>query len=339
MSSKNLTIPNILILDLDNTIIGSSIYHMYYNDLKGFLLNLSSKNKIKMKMEDHNKLKNKNLKYDDIMRPGFIEFINFIKDEIPNSEVFIYSAATLNYITSYIEYIEKNHRIKINRPFFSRNQTLVESNAEKQEIDFKKSLNLVIGKVKSLLNKKYPDLKKINMTTLLTNNVMFIDNRSDILVDNEENLLVCPDYNFKALLEFNRLIPEYLYSNKMINTYIHGYINDGVKDKLIYEYREGLNKYEYKEKYYAWLSSKYNIAKKDLNKKNEDKFYQTMIHILSKYKAYSGVFGRKNIQLYKKYINSINKKKSSSKESKSSELKQALKSLKSKNIKKIKIKK
>lgn len=334
MGSGSLVVPNILILDLDNTIIGSSIYHIYYNDLKGFLLNLSSKNKIKMKMEDHNKLKNKNLKYDDIMRPGFVDFIKFIKDDIPNSEVFIYSAATLNYITSYIEYIEKTHRIKVNRPFFNRNQTLVESNSEKQEIDFKKSLNIVVGKIKSLLSKKYPDLKKINMITLLINNVMFIDNRNDVLVDNEENLLVCPDYNFKALLEFNKLIPDYLSNNKMINTYIHGYINDGVKDKLVYEFRDGLNKYEYKEKYYAWLSSKYHNAKKDLQKKDNDTFYQNIIYILSKYKTSNGVFGRKNIQLYKKYINSINKKSVNKDKDKTK-----IKDKKHSNIKKIKIKK
>jgi len=321
---KTLVIPNILILDLDNTIIGSSIYHSDYLELKEFLLNLAARKKIKMKVEDFNKLKNKSLKYDDILRPYFVEFINYCNKNIPNLEIFIYSAGTLDYVTKYIDYIEKNHNLKFNRPIFSRNQTLTESNAEKVEIDFKKSLNLIVSKIISKLSLKYNDLKKTGVQEIFDNYLMFIDNRPDVLVDNEENQLVCYDYNFKSLIEINKLIPDYLYNNKIINKFLHNYINEQKKDKIIYEYSENDNKYQYKEKYYAWLSNKYRVFQKELLKKTKDDFYSKLICALSKNKGTKYIFSRKNIAEYQKIYKKKSMKKNKIKMSKSTQNKKII---------------
>jgi hypothetical protein len=117
----------ILILDLDNTIIGDITYQALSYNLGERLK--ATENTLTYNRNTINKIISLNYKKNTgIIRPNFIKFFNFIKLKIPNILIFIYTASTKEWANKEILWIEKNNKIKFNRPLFTRENCKLQNN-------------------------------------------------------------------------------------------------------------------------------------------------------------------------------------------------------------------
>ena len=109
-------IPYIFVFDIDNTIIGDVGYCTSEH-----YLNTISRNK--------SKSKNKNINdYSDdlqngLLRPYFIDFINFCKKNYKPSLFYINTKSTTKWANVIVKNIENVCKIKFSKPIFTREDT------------------------------------------------------------------------------------------------------------------------------------------------------------------------------------------------------------------------
>ena len=123
-----------------------------------------------------------------LARPYFVTFYKTMKEIYPESEFFIYTAASKRWTEMLIDIYEKEFDIKFNRPLFTRCYC---ANQKKKDIEY---ILYVIGKV---LQDKYPT----NSLYMLRRRVLLIDNNpKDYSKPREgcEYLIKCPTYSFKV---------------------------------------------------------------------------------------------------------------------------------------------
>lgn len=162
--------PNILILDMDGTIIGNSSFQTAEYEIH---------NALKVKQNP------KSISYallNGLLRPHVESFLKYCNSE--GYEMYIYTAAEHKWASYILAAIEKTLKIKFNRPFFTRNHCDVNSSTSK-------SLKSISKKIYQKLKTKY-DLKSPNE---IDDRILFIDN-SDVLCRHEkQKWLVCPTFN------------------------------------------------------------------------------------------------------------------------------------------------
>jgi hypothetical protein len=197
---NNNKLPYIFILDLDNTIIGISNCCNYellildiifkYCKINNIIINCDKKLDIIDELNE------------GLLRPYFIDFINFIKNKYIDVEIYIYSKGSYNYIYGgIIDNIEKISKIKFNKPYFSRNHS---NHGEKL-------LGTIIDKIFKQLIKKYPLLKiDENKKKVFDNQLVFIDDIPNNLKDFPNKQIICPEYKYT---------PYYNIKEKLIRKY------------------------------------------------------------------------------------------------------------------------
>ena len=177
--------PYIFILDLDQTIIGDCYYPVTRYTLFESMKKQGKKTPPLYKTAiPHSYSKNSFL-----IRPGFANFIKEMQSHYKSVEFYIYTASMKNWALHEINWIEKALNIKFNRPIFTREDCIYDSNS------YKKSLNKIMPRIWRSL-KKYT-LTKEDRIHIMHNQVMIIDN-SNVYVDFKEKLLLCPNYNYIA---------------------------------------------------------------------------------------------------------------------------------------------
>ena len=251
--------PYIFLLDLDGTIIGDcsyqcDIYNIQEIIKKNSQTNFKSKTICEKHLNDSYNLESR------LIRPFFSNFIVAMKKLYPNCFFFIYTASEKSWAHKEINIIEKQNNFKFNRPLFTRDNCILDSNG-----NMKKS----VIKIKPLLLKAM----KVNKTYNIDKKILIIDN-NNTFIDYKENLLICPTYNY---IKFNNLwdsIPdEYLE-----NSDLKAFVSILISSKKIHNIRS--KKSEFQDRVHKWLYKKYRkINRYNTSFKNDTFWKDLILHI------------------------------------------------------------
>jgi hypothetical protein len=255
------TTPYIFILDLDNTIIGDCKYQC---ELYSLLLALK-KVKVKSTIVDEAIIKAYKKK-SKLIRPYFLTFINNIKKYYPNSSIFIYTASQKDWAVKEIEIIEKSLDIKFERPLFTRDDCIMGG-----DMCYKKSIKKVLPKIITNLKKNKKQITDIN------NKILIIDDKNTY-IDFNDNLLICPAYNYILFDNIWEKIPKISLKYDTIKNLLKSFI----KYELISPINLSLYEYNMKKMkmMYKWLYTKCNAINEYNNNYENDKFWRKLTKIL-----------------------------------------------------------
>lgn len=268
------TLPYIFILDIDNTIIGNItncigewiiLNHIHkYCKMNNIIANCKKKLDIIDELNE------------GLLRPYFIDFINFIKQKYINVEIYLFTKSSYKWINDggYIENIEKICKTKFNKPYFTRENSL----------DGEKLLGNIFDIIIKNLQRKYPLLKiDENKKKVFDNQLVFIDDIPNNLNDYPHKQILCPKYNYT---------PYYNIKEKIIKKYnIKFDIFDNQKILEIFEeveipiYNKNGSKYQQDIEFINLTEIK-NIRSAELlnNTTLNDTFFKDLIIILNKNK-------------------------------------------------------
>lgn len=182
------TVPLIIILDLDGTIIGDITPQIMSYELSKALKTVNSNsNKDSKYVFDMTEFKSK-LTH-GLIRPYFEVFIKSLLNNIANVEFFVYTASEKSWAELMIKNIEQCIGIKFNRPIFSRQYCV------SQDKQYKKSLRFIGPTLTRSLKKKYGIMFSQND---LSSNILIIDNNNVYHSFDQRQLIVCPSYNYRV---------------------------------------------------------------------------------------------------------------------------------------------
>jgi len=246
--------PYIFILDLDGTIIGNCKYQTWYT----YILNLAKFKKIKLNKDEQFK---KSYNYSSkLMRPYFGLFMKTIRKHYPESLIYIYTASTKDWATIEIKTMEKENKIKFNRPIFARQDCIIDDKG-----NFMKSIDSILEKIKKC-NKNI---------TIDRNKVIFVDD-SDVYLDNKDKQIFCPRYNYKQFIDYSLLLKNDMFENEYVNKELNGMIKQG----LLNPYWNNSSISITDERKYKWLYK--NLKKINIENKEylNDNFWETLAKAL-----------------------------------------------------------
>jgi hypothetical protein len=292
-------LPFIIIFDIDHAIIGNVSTVVEEWRMLQDIHNICKKKGINAKcpspeMKDfQDELKN------GLLRPNVSDFITFCNTKFKNAEVFLYTNSSYSWTNGGLgKNIEKALKIKINRPFFTRENSL----------SMGKSLANTYPIMMKSLAKRYPSLKDADVSEyVLQNRLVFIDDIADNIIQYKGRQLVCPKYNFWNKYDiYDRLITTYkiapaVFDDKDILEYLH--------DKGILVYNANGNAYQRNKEYIAIAKvyhalhdeierkQKTQVKKKDTeqSEQSEDTYFKDLIKELSKKKISDDILTDKNI--------------------------------------------
>ena len=266
--------PFIIIFDIDQTIIGNVNMQSKENDLLEFIYNTCKKKGI------NNECQNIDLDMQEelnngLLRPYVRDFITFCDKKLKNVEVFFYTNSNYKWTNKILgKSIEKALNIKINRPFFTRENSMTQ--------DLKKSLANVYPLIIKSLLKKYPSMKdEKNTEYILNNRTIFIDDIKNNIISYTNRQLVCPAYDYYSYYNiYEKLITKYkmdpkIFNNKDILKYME------YNDIYIYNKNGSLHQ---KNKDYVNIANMYKTKHSQLStelSKDTDTYFKDLITKLS----------------------------------------------------------
>jgi len=257
------------ILDLDGTIIGDCIYQSEIYKIYLILNKLGIKIKINEILEESYKDKSK------LIRPYFRYFIEKMREMYPTSKYYIYTASDKKWALKEIELIEKNMKIKFNRPIFTRNDCI---KIEKEnKIEYKKSIESIKKKIK-----------------IEEGEIIIIDD-NDVYIDTNKLILKCKCYNYKYFCNYWEYIPIKRIKNKIFINYLEILIKN---KRLNPSYEKESNKD--KIEYYKWLYEKCADINKSNKKYKKDKFWLNLTNIIINNRI--SIMNENSIKFIKKHI-------------------------------------
>lgn len=266
--------PFIIIFDIDQTIIGNVNMQSKENDLLEFIYNTCKKKGI------NNECQNIDLDMQEelnngLLRPYVRDFITLCDKKFKNVEVFFYTNSNYKWTNKILgKSIEKALNIKINRPFFTRENSMTQ--------DLKKSLANVYPLIIKSLLKKYPSMKdEKNTEYILNNRTIFIDDIKNNIISYTNRQLVCPAYDYYSYYNiYEKLITKYKMDPKIFNNKdILKYMEDN--DIYIYNKNGSLHQ---KNKDYVNIANMYKTKHSQLStelSKYTDTYFKDLITKLS----------------------------------------------------------
>jgi hypothetical protein len=280
--------PFIIIFDIDQTIIGNIGMQSRENDLLEFIFNICKKKGINNECQNIDLDMQAELK-NGLLRPYIRDFITFCDKKFKNVEVFFYTNSSYKWTNKILgKNIEKALNIKVNRPFFTRENSMTQ--------DWKKSLANVYPLIIKSLLKKYPSMKdEKNTEYLLNNRTIFIDDIKNNIISYTNRQLVCPAYDYYSYYDiYEKLITKYKMDPKIFN------------DKEILKYMENnficiYNKNGsvlQKNKDYVNIANMYKTKHSQLStelSKDTDTYFKDLITELSKKSVSDNYLSNKDI--------------------------------------------
>jgi hypothetical protein len=238
--------PYVFILGVDRCILGDLVYNKCEYDMYRALNNIH---------------RDKNVKYDtkiDLLRPGVLDFIEFIKKKYKNScEIYIHSNSDPYWINDVVgPYLQK--QFKINKPYFTN------ANNINNNFQLEKVYNDTI----------YPMLvKKYKLSSPNINNVVFI-NKADILLTHKDRQIILPIYEKQQYINiYDKMInlfgKDTFDNEKMLKTY------NTLSDQI--SYFNLINDINEKDEVYRKLISLYNMRVVELTNAKTDTYFSTLI--------------------------------------------------------------
>ena len=266
--------PFIIIFDIDKTIIGDISIVEKERALLGYIYNVCKKKGVSAKCPSMDLIDIQDVLKDELLRPNVSDFINFCDTKFKNVEVFFYTNSAYSWTNDFIgKNLEKALKIKINRPFFTRENSMSGT--------MKKSLANIYPIIIGTLAKRYPSLNDGDIAEYVLNNrTVFIDDIKDNIFAYTNRQLVCPAYNYTPYYDiYEKCITKYkmspqIFDDKDILQYM--------SDNTIPIYNINGNAWQQSKEYIA-ISNMYYTKHAEISKiKNTDTYYKDLIAELSK---------------------------------------------------------
>ena len=214
--------PFIIILDIDQTIIGTVNQLCKEREVLEYIYNLCKKRRLEKCIRQNN-VDMQNELNDGLLRPYIKEFIQYCNSKFKNAEIFFYTNSSYNYTNTFLATnVEKALKVKVNKPYFTRENSMIINGK------YKKSLvNIFPFIIKSLV-KKYPIMKnEKNIDYIIHNRFVFIDDIKENTFEYENRQIICPRYDFRyyndipeKLLNKYKMNPE-IFNSRDILEYLH----------------------------------------------------------------------------------------------------------------------
>lgn len=214
--------PFIIILDIDQTIIGTVNQLCKEREVLEYIYNLCKKRRLEKCIRQNNVDMQKELN-DGLLRPYIKDFIVYCNNKFKNAEIFFYTNSSYNYTNTFLATnVEKALKVKVNKPYFTRENSMIINGK------YKKSLvNIFPFIIKSLV-KKYPIMKNEKIIDyIIHNRFVFIDDIRENTFEYEHRQIICPRYDFRyyndipeKLLNKYKMSPE-IFNNREILEYLH----------------------------------------------------------------------------------------------------------------------
>jgi hypothetical protein len=204
--------PFIIIFDIDKTIIGSIDIVVKERALLEYIYNVCKKKGVSAKCPSMDLIDIQDVLKEELLRPNVSDFINFCDKKFRNAEIFFYTNSGYAWTNDFIgKNLEKALKIKINRPFFTRENSMNET--------MKKSLANIYPTIISTLAKRYPSLNDGDVAEYVLNNrTVFIDDIKDNIFAYTNRQLVCPAYNYTPYYDiYERCITKYKMSPQIFD--------------------------------------------------------------------------------------------------------------------------
>ena len=254
----------VFILDLDGSVIGNCYYQSILLKIEYIL----KKNNIKINI--NNALNNAYKKKNKLLRPYFAYFMENMKKHFPNSYFYIYTASEKTWANRQIPIIEKQNNVKFDRPIYTRNDCIKDSNNNN-----KKS-------IRKILKKKHKNSE-----------IMIVDD-NDVYIDYPDNIIKCPSYNYTYFEDFWNFINE----KYLLIPNIKNYFYDLRKENIISPYPINNSNMNQKIESYKWLYDK--CEKINKSNTNDDNFWKNLTNIIIKHNITQ--FNKKTIKTINNYF-------------------------------------
>jgi len=210
------TLPYIVVLDWDGTIAGRVDFQSQkYSMAQNF-------KKFGLKVKADAKVPKAFLPTQNLIRPGFANFITELTQYFNNNiYFFVYTASEKNWAYKEIQWVEKAHGFKFQRPIFTRDECVSDIGG-----NYRKSLESIFPRMIRSLGKN-PAFTKAEKEEIYENRVMIIDNNS-VYNDASGKLLLCPDYNYTVFENLLEDIPVSYLKHPTVRNYILSLTNSGM---------------------------------------------------------------------------------------------------------------
>lgn len=278
LSSLTTTLPLILLIDMDGTLIGDSTMQVCRFEICNTLEIKHPNERLCLELKN------------GLLRPHLDAFLKTLQNKYHNIEVYVYTASEKSWALTIIPCIEKVLGFKFSRPILTRSDCIQENGT------LKKSITKVLPSIARKLKCKY----KITDTKSLYNQTLFIDN-FDVLVSSDvSRLLLCPTYSYFSAIDVLVDVPQHRMTHQVLDI-IHRY---GVlfTNKLSAEDNKKPEKMM--ALYYSSLAKVFERASLSMNtsKKDDDIFWAKMDMVFTTHKIQS--FNTKVVQYLKRVFQS-----------------------------------
>jgi len=265
MSSQH-DLPYIVILDWDGTIAGRVDFQSQrYSMIQHF-------KKFGLKYKTDNKIPKAFLPSQRLIRPGFANFIYDLQNYFNNNVYFyIYTASEKNWAYKEIQWVEKAHGVKFQRPLFTRDECVVDIAG-----NYRKSLGLIFPRILRSLG-KHPAFTKQDKDEILQNRILIIDNNA-VYNDYQSKLLICPHYNYTVFENLLEDIPAISLKNNTIKQYLLSLTNNGMICPFFSS--SDVNHVMYKK--YEWLALKCKLITDENQVYMKDVFFPYLTKLITK---------------------------------------------------------
>jgi hypothetical protein len=266
--------PFILIFDIDNTVIGDCSLLTKEAQLLEYIYNTCKKEdgyhcKYMENIDMQDELKS------GLLRPHINEFIKFCNNKFKNIEIFFYTGSSYWWTNSSLgPNIEKALNIKINRPFFTKENMITTYSK-----NIEKSIANIFPLITKSLEGRYPVMKNDgDIDFIIKNRTLFIDDIKNNTYTYANRQLVCPRYKYWPVYDVsNKVVKKYgidprVFDNKEVLKYMWAdniYIYN-TRGNIYQRDREFCNKQKTQQLKYSKLS------------RGKDRYYKRLIKELSK---------------------------------------------------------
>lgn len=223
-------LPFILILDIDNTVIGDIAHCLKEHKL----LDIIYKNCISIKNLPSKCAKSDIIDIQDelkegLLRPNVKDFLDFCSKKFKNVEVFFYTNSSYKWAnTILVREVEKALDYKVNRPIFTREDSLT--------VNWEKTISAIYPQILKSLLKKYPLLENDKyVNTVFNERMIFIDDIENNVHDYKSRQIKCPKYLYHNYYDiYEKIINKYKMPVEVFdNEEILEYMNEK-SDMMIY---------------------------------------------------------------------------------------------------------
>ena len=261
-------LPFIIVLDWDGTIAGRVDYqsqrfalHQYYK-----------KYGLKFKGDSATKIPKAFYPDSYLIRPGFSKFIEDITNYYNgNVYFFIYTASERTWAYKEIQWVEKTHNLKFQRPIFTRDDCKTDASGS-----YRKSIHHIFPRMLRSIGKGH--LSKHDKEQIMQNKLLIIDNNT-VYNDFQDHLLICPHYNYMVFENLLEEIPISFLKHPQVSQYIYNLVNLGLLCPF-FGSKYDLNEQMFKK--YEWLAIKCKAITEENKFYAKDTFFKYLKKIIIK---------------------------------------------------------